>query len=166
MEENFGKPQTRTQCFKNMEEVHDLTDILGEIDDMVLQHSQKDSQKEFDQTLDSFAECEQKQSVEISHQNTDSLMNEALLSSKGHYRGISFGLSVSEEIIPENYSDTTKSSKSIESSKNDCYIKMLEENNEVLKKSNEAFLGTLKEKDQIISLLKQQNEALFKQSVF
>eukprot|EP01022_Parablepharisma_sp_SALTPOND_P020415 TRINITY_DN3721_c2_g1_i1.p8 TRINITY_DN3721_c2_g1~~TRINITY_DN3721_c2_g1_i1.p8 ORF type:complete len:187 (+),score=34.35 TRINITY_DN3721_c2_g1_i1:1235-1795(+) len=157
-------PHARAFCFKNMEEVHNLSDIIGEIDDLVLQHSQKefdDFPEESDSEMN-LVDTGKRQKTDLNPPKSGK-EDEPV---KGHYRGISFGVNLGEEcdLASEHNTETTDSKRSC-SNGNMCYIKLLEDNNEVLKRSNEALVTALKEKDGVVNALKAQNEVLRKQQV-
>ena len=174
-------PYSKGRCFKSLEEVHNLSDIIGEIDDLVLQHSQKefndyseDSENEaaknvekpvtvMDQTASNAAKVLEAIAAEAQNSILKEKENAAV-----HFRGISFGVAAGpsrEECdLASKHNSETADSRSSEA--NARYIRVLEENNEVLKNSNEALLRVLKEKDDMVNSLKTQNDALRKQNVF
>jgi hypothetical protein len=121
---------------------HSLSDIIGEIDDMVLKHANTESFSEYNESEQELNESQR------TIQNVED---------KGHYRGISFGAVPNQEYMPistgTNKIDTQK------------YIKLLEDNNEALKRSNEALAIALKEKNTISNLFKAKHQNLIKQNV-
>jgi len=120
---------------------HSLSDIIGEIDDMVLKHANSESLSEYTESEQALNESQK------TIQNED----------KGHYRGISFGAVPNQEYIA-----TSGESNKVDTQR---YIKLLEDNNDVLKRSNEALVTALKEKDIITNLFKVKHQSLTKQNV-
>eukprot|EP00826_Nyctotherus_ovalis_P062452 TRINITY_DN9034_c0_g1_i1.p1 TRINITY_DN9034_c0_g1~~TRINITY_DN9034_c0_g1_i1.p1 ORF type:complete len:152 (+),score=34.74 TRINITY_DN9034_c0_g1_i1:103-558(+) len=133
---------------------HSLTDIIGEIDDMVLKHGNSEPFSEY-------PDLEQTSNIIESQKNVQNTSCREESGDKGHYRGISFGAVPNQECAVAAGEGKAESLQ-INASQ---YIKLLEENNEVLKRSNEVLVVALKDKSALISMLKAKNDELLKQNV-
>ena len=129
---------------------YNLNKIIDEIDNLVLRHDH-DKNNNFPTTESEL--IPNNLSVNID-EHKDIIENV----DKGHYRGISFGINPNQDCaaISKNNDNTLSIDK---------YIKVLEENNEVLKQSNCVLINIIREKDDNLNSLKQTNEALSNKNV-
>ena len=127
---------------------HNLSDIIGEIDDLVQKHKQKKN--------DSFSDYTDSEHVSIANETPKTIQispnsnkENQKKNDKGHYRGIRCGIPQNQDCISVSESNTTENIQNKVTTIK--YIKMLEENNEVLKRSNDIIAKTIKEKDEEIN---------------
>ncbi len=116
-----------------------LTEIVRQIDGFARQHGKQKSRAEG---------SEGTKAKTVATESSES-------AGAGHFRGVSFGVDQ-----PTNARDVVGKGE-----RNGDYLKLLEDDNELLKRNNEVLLRTLGEKDRQLSAQRLQNEALMKQNV-
>ncbi len=173
------------QNFDGPDKDSNLADIMCEIDDLVQQHSQRES-KDWDSAEENENPAPavlapvslNNDRIKPSSAGWDNMKPHHKAESKensspapGHYRGISFGVNAGVyEKAPESPTECVPAPQQQTAPREvvpqgRSYVRLLEENNETLKRNNEALIQALGEKDKIVCAHKMQNAALIKQNV-